>query len=677
MGKSRGGGGSSGKVTHDPDVMALFNKMSGKAPIDYTNKNDVWVAGLMGKNYDASRAFISDINLIKNGLNDSIEPPAIDASDWVLNGSWAYDENMVISHPQVPTTSGTNAGMWQVVEKMVPDGLYRIRVKVMYDKTTADYGALQVALRATNGADGVNAVTLPKVSGWHVFDLQYITDNNGVLTGEQPVIAFFPQDGDKYEFKGYVGCVEMHRLYTDASPYTELMPVNPDASIERITEKVALYDALVAGVDTLDTWQQYRTAATQDINALLNSKIISLQDAEAIGSAGLVEINNGVESRLNPVDLAAYKQFMSYTPIVYDGLDIVDILDLPAVEAIAVPALAPFTASDALVLSQTDVPAMSQEAIDAAVDANTAKREMDLYAALGRMAGLMAASNATEGSAFLIASAIVELEHFRGTGEFRASMELKKAEAEFSAKVEAMRQKGQALLQLTEANASAKMDERRLQMQAEMQAQQLEVENAKIKLQAALQRDMQAQQLDATLKLDTQKTDATLKIEYDKAAVSLDADQKKVAYQGKLQSRMQAQQLSVQELMQKRQIMVAAVSQASEELMKMLSATTELNKNRIMMQAENEKFRLMAKQEQLANAIDFTRQDATWGLEMTAYLNTFMAAPGGGTSVPNKQGSSAMGAIGGAFGGAAMGLAATGGNPIGAILGGIGGLLSG
>jgi hypothetical protein len=455
------------------------------------------------------------------------------------------------------------------------------------------------------------------------------------------------------------------------------MPVNPDASIERITEKVALYDALVAGVDTLDTWQQYRTAATQDTNALLNSKIISLQDAEAIGSAGLVEINNGVESRLNPVDLAAYKQFMSYTPIVYDGLDIVDILDLPAVEAIAVPALAPFTTSDALVLSQTDVPAMSQEAIDAVVDANTAKREMDLYAALGRMAGLMAASNATEGSAFLIASAIVELEHFRGTGEFRASMELKKAEAEFSAKVEAMRQKGQALLQLTEANASIKMDERRLQMQAEMQAQQLEVENAKIKLQAALQRDMQAQQLDATLKLDTQKTDATLKIEYDKAAVSLDADQKKVAYQGKLQSRMQAQQLSVQELMQKRQIMVAAVSQASEELMKMLSATTELNKNRVMMQAENEKFRLLAKQEQLANAIDFTRQDVTWGLEMTAYLNSFMAAPGGGTSVPNKQGTNIMGAIGGAFGGAAMGLASTGGNPIAGVLGGIGGLLSG
>jgi hypothetical protein len=84
----------------------------------------------------------------------------------------------------------------------------------------------------------------------------------------------------------------------------------------------------------------------------------------------------------------------------------------------------------------------------------------------------------------------------------------------------------------------------------------------------------------------------------------------------------------------------------------------------------------IAKSEQFSKDIEYDREDALWDITAIQKAANIMAAPGGGTALPEKPSSGAS-AMSGALSGAATGAAIGGpvGAGIGAVLGGIGGLL--
>ena len=89
----------------------------------------------------------------------------------------------------------------------------------------------------------------------------------------------------------------------------------------------------------------------------------------------------------------------------------------------------------------------------------------------------------------------------------------------------------------------------------------------------------------------------------------------------------------------------------------------------------------IAKTEQFAKDIEYDREDALWDITAIGKAANIMAAPGGGTALPEKPSnaaSSMSGALSGASTGAAIGSAVPGvgtavGAGVGALLGGIGG----
>ena len=84
----------------------------------------------------------------------------------------------------------------------------------------------------------------------------------------------------------------------------------------------------------------------------------------------------------------------------------------------------------------------------------------------------------------------------------------------------------------------------------------------------------------------------------------------------------------------------------------------------------------IAKAEQFMKDIEYDREDALWDITAIGKAANVMAAPGGGTALPEKP-SDAASAMSGALSGAATGAAIGGpvGAGIGAVLGGIGGVL--
>jgi len=84
----------------------------------------------------------------------------------------------------------------------------------------------------------------------------------------------------------------------------------------------------------------------------------------------------------------------------------------------------------------------------------------------------------------------------------------------------------------------------------------------------------------------------------------------------------------------------------------------------------------ISKAEQFMKDIEYDREDALWDITAIGKAANIMAAPGGGTALPEKP-SDAASAMSGALSGAATGAAIGGpvGAGIGAVLGGLGGLL--
>ena len=87
---------------------------------------------------------------------------------------------------------------------------------------------------------------------------------------------------------------------------------------------------------------------------------------------------------------------------------------------------------------------------------------------------------------------------------------------------------------------------------------------------------------------------------------------------------------------------------------------------------EGKRIKIIAKKEETDMDAQIDARDAVWDLSTYQYGANLLAAPGGGTVLPeSNKPSQAQSAIGGALSGAAAGAVASGGNPLGALAGGL------
>jgi len=95
-----------------------------------------------------------------------------------------------------------------------------------------------------------------------------------------------------------------------------------------------------------------------------------------------------------------------------------------------------------------------------------------------------------------------------------------------------------------------------------------------------------------------------------------------------------------------------------------------------MMIAETNRIKIVAKKEEADTNLKIGESDALWDLEVFQYGANLLASIGGGVA-GTKSPSQAQSVLGGAMSGAAAGAMVSGGNPIGAIIGGFIGAASG
>lgn len=118
--------------------------------------------------------------------------------------------------------------------------------------------------------------------------------------------------------------------------------------------------------------------------------------------------------------------------------------------------------------------------------------------------------------------------------------------------------------------------------------------------------------------------------------------------------------------------------QASEQILKLAGLKYEFYKALVHYTVESNRIKIVAKAEETVNNLEYTVKDALWGLTSYREGGNMLAAIGGGTVQTDSTGpSKAQSAIGGALSGAAAGAMITGGNPMGAVAGGVLGLVGG
>lgn len=122
------------------------------------------------------------------------------------------------------------------------------------------------------------------------------------------------------------------------------------------------------------------------------------------------------------------------------------------------------------------------------------------------------------------------------------------------------------------------------------------------------------------------------------------------------------------------------ISHATDKMLEALGLQLEGYKTLSQYTTETNRIKIVSKQEENERNIKFDEQDALWDLELYQFGNNVLASIAGAASVTKgKEVSTGASVLGGAMSGAAAGMAISGGNPIGAgigaVVGGIGGLL--
>jgi hypothetical protein len=110
----------------------------------------------------------------------------------------------------------------------------------------------------------------------------------------------------------------------------------------------------------------------------------------------------------------------------------------------------------------------------------------------------------------------------------------------------------------------------------------------------------------------------------------------------------------------------------TEQMMRLMLQRIGWEENYVKMYIEGKRIKIVAKKEQTDQDAKIDEEDALWDMEVFQYGGNLLAAIGGGVSTPNtKQPSRSQSMLGGALSGAAAGAMISGGNPIGAIAGGV------
>ena len=133
--------------------------------------------------------------------------------------------------------------------------------------------------------------------------------------------------------------------------------------------------------------------------------------------------------------------------------------------------------------------------------------------------------------------------------------------------------------------------------------------------------------------------------------------------------------LRIQLKVQRTQLIDSAVRVMTQ----MLQGEIQAHMGATQLQAEISRLKIVSLKEQTDRDLEIDVLDASWELSVFQYGSNLLGVLGGNTMPNVSQPSTAQSAIGGAISGAAAGAAITGGNPvgvgIGALAGGIGGLL--
>lgn len=124
----------------------------------------------------------------------------------------------------------------------------------------------------------------------------------------------------------------------------------------------------------------------------------------------------------------------------------------------------------------------------------------------------------------------------------------------------------------------------------------------------------------------------------------------------------------------------------SNDALKVVGLKLEFQKSLAMLYADIYRMKIIAKKEENDLNNKLSEADARWDFDLFAYAGNLLAAPGGGTMIPNStQPSQASSTLGGAISGASAGYDIAGGSSssdsgygaaIGGIIGGIAGYLS-
>jgi hypothetical protein len=117
------------------------------------------------------------------------------------------------------------------------------------------------------------------------------------------------------------------------------------------------------------------------------------------------------------------------------------------------------------------------------------------------------------------------------------------------------------------------------------------------------------------------------------------------------------------------------ILQSAEIMLKNLMQRVQFEQAVAQVSVEAKRIHIVASKEQTDQDYAFDEADGRWDLETFQYGANLLAAIGGGTSNgARERPSKAQSALGGAMSGASAGLALSGGNPIGAAIGGLIGL---
>lgn len=117
------------------------------------------------------------------------------------------------------------------------------------------------------------------------------------------------------------------------------------------------------------------------------------------------------------------------------------------------------------------------------------------------------------------------------------------------------------------------------------------------------------------------------------------------------------------------------VLKAAETMLSNQVSRVEFEKTVAALSVEAKRIHIVAKKEECDTQIKIDESDARWDLEVFQYGSNVLSSIGGGTaSTAGGKMSPMASALGGALSGAALGAQVTGGNPYGAMIGGVLGL---